>query len=646
MCKINNILKNWRGAVLFPTTLLICNLLTGQSPAQPDTIIKVSKGSLVQTSDNKSFFTRDTTINVPSSIIPAEISRQEKTITFYDSLKVKATKSKLGHKIYDLVIVSPDQPSLKSITTSSIDNFTDYKGKKIRNIEIRRLNVFGTDIKNPSFQDSSRFDKLLNSTHLNTNERVIREYLLFSTGDAISPLVLSDNERILRQLPFIDDSRIIIVPVSDNEADIIVLTKDLYSLGIDYSFKSLHKGTFKLFERNIFGIGHELEFVIPYDSHYKDSPGFGAYYKINNIGKTFSNFGLNFSNGLGRESYGASLTRDFLTSSTKYAGGISISETFTTEDLDTLPKPVPLKINYQDFWLARSVLINEESVTRVIIGVRYTNNNPFMRPEINSNSFHSFQKYKLYLGSAALSFQKFYKTNLIYNYGRTEDIPYGALFRVTAGREFNEFKVRTYLGADVSGGKSFAALGYFYVNAGYSTYIKGISTEQGLLKFRINHFSNLYNIGKFQVRNFLYLNYTHGFTRYTDEYLYLDSRNGISGFSNDSLKGTQRVTLNLESVVFSPIGFYGFRFAFFGFADMAIITQKKPIQNQNVFLSGLGIGIRIRNDNLIINTFQIKLGYFPNPPLYSNLNYFRISGEQLLRPTNFDAGPPEVFIYR
>ena len=645
MFKINDILRNIYRPILFLAISLICNSLTGQEPVSTDTVIKVSKGTLIQTVTDKSFVTKDSSIHLPTSVVPAEISRKDRTITFYDSLEAKANKNKLVHQIYDLVIVSPDPPALKSITISSIDNFTDYKGKKIRNIDIQRLNVFGTDINNPSFQDSNRLDKLLNRTHFKTNEKIIRKYLLFSSGDEISPLILSDNERIIRQLPFIDDARIIIVPVSDEEADIIIVVKDVYSLGIDYTFNSIDKGVFKVFEKNLLGIGHALEFTIPYDGNYKDSPGFGASYKINNIGRTLTNFNLNYFNGLGRKTYGVSLARNFLTSSTKYAGGASLNETFTTIDLDIIPVPEPLEYTFQDYWLARSFLVNEESVTRVIVGARYTNNNILNRPEINSNSYHFLQKYKLFLGSAAISLQKFYKTSLIYNYGRTEDIPYGALLRFTTGREFNEFKVRTYLGVDISAGKSFPALGYLYFNAGYSTFLKRNLTEQGLLTFRVDHFSNLYKIGKFQIRNFLYFNYTRGFSRYTDEYLLVDSSNGIPGFSNDSIRGDQRIMLNLESVVFSPLNVYGFRFAFFGFADM-VLMNRNFIQYGNIFLSGLGVGIRIRNDNLILNTFQIRLGYFPNPPLYSNLRYVTISGEQLLKPTNFDSGPPEVFQYR
>lgn len=210
-------------------------------------------------------------------------------------------KTPLAHKFYDLIIVSPDSINTESVTKSGNDYFETFKDLRIRNIEIQRLNVFGTDILNPSFQDSSRVDRLLNKTHIKTTEGMIRKYLLFATGDNISPLELSENERIIRQLPFIEDARIIITPVSGDEADIIVIVRDVYSLGLDYSLKSLEKGTFKLFERNLFGIGHELEFVVPYDSYYKDSPGFGANYMINNIGRSFSNLNFSYFNGLGKK---------------------------------------------------------------------------------------------------------------------------------------------------------------------------------------------------------------------------------------------------------------------------------------------------------------------------------------------------------
>ena len=63
-------------------------------------------------------------------------------------------------------------------------------------------------------------------------------------------------------------------------------------------------------------------------------------------------------------------------------------------------------------------------------------------------------------------------------------------------------------------------------------------------------------------------------------------------------------------------------------------------------LSSIGVGIRIRNDNLVFNTFQIRIGYFPNPPAYSNISPVNISGEQLLKPNNFEPGAPAIIPYR
>ena len=55
----------------------------------------------------------------------------------------------------------------------------------------------------------------------------------------------------------------------------------------------------------------------------------------------------------------------------------------------------------------------------------------------------------------SLPFQdKFYKTNLIYSYGRTEDIPCGVLVNLTAGKEINEYKERFYTGINLSAGHS------------------------------------------------------------------------------------------------------------------------------------------------------------------------------------------------
>ncbi len=585
----------------------------------------------------------------PQAISLQDSINSDRNNVFIDSLKIKASKNRLTKKLFDVVIVTPN-PKVKSpVNTSSEANYLRYKGKKIRKIEVQRLNVFGASITNPTTADSKKIDNLLNKTHVNTNENIIRKNLLFSVGDNISPLILSDNERLLRQLPFIDDARIMVVPVNDEEVDIVVLTKDVYSLGASYSYQGLKKGSLSVFEKNIMGIGHELGVDIPFDIKSPKRPGFGVHYTIDNLLKSFINLNLFFMNGLEEKNFGFSLNRSFVSAATKYAGGISVKQRYTTEDLDTLPVPEPLKCNLQDYWLSRSFLLNSEGVSRIIIGGRYMNNNIYDRPFILPDSYYDITKYRMYLGSIAFSVQKYYKTNLIYSYGRTEDIPTGGLLRFTMGREFNEFNAfrkRTYMGTEISLGKSQKTLGYFYTSAGLATFIDGKQSRQGLLSLKLNYFSNLVSFGTSKIRNFVSFDYTRGIDRNTDEFLVYDNRNAFSGVKNDSIRGKQRLAVSLESVLFSPLNMYGFRFAFFGFADLSFLSGSNEVFGNGYNLSGIGVGIRIRNDNLIFNTFQLRLGFFPNPPSYSSINHIIVSGEQLLKPSNFDSGPPSVLPYR
>jgi hypothetical protein len=637
---------------IFIQSLLILALTFFFEPVQSqnrvlrDTTIKVQGRSVTRDRNLKKFLPRDTVITLSRKLLPALRLQEDKTAAFYDSLKIKVSGSLLTRALFDMVVVLPDSVNTKKSLNSSEENYREFSGRIIRNINIRTVDVFGSDINNESYYNPTGPERLLNKTHFNTNEKTIRKYLLFTEGDSLSPLKLSDNERIIRQLPFIEDARIRVVPVSEKEADIVVITRDVYSLAADFSYNSKKSGTVSLFDKNIFGVGHEFGISIPYSTGAYESPGIGLNYNIYNLSKSFINLNLNYSHSLGTRKYGINLSKDLISSTTKYAGGVSVRQTYTSVDLDTMPKQQPLKFNYQDYWLMRSFLIDKESVTRIIAGVRYINNNVYQRPLINPDSYLTLQRYMFFVGSLSLSVQKYYKTNLLYSYGRTEDVPYGMMLRISAGSELNEFKRRTYTGIDYSFGKSVENVGYFYGSTGVGSYFNGNKSEQGVLLLRMKYFSNLVFIGRYKFRNFVNIDYTRGFVRYSNEFLVIPKVNGFSGLRNDSLRGNRRVILSLESVVFSPRNYLGFKIALFGFSDFAYITGTREITFRGGYLTGIGIGLRIRNDNLVFNTFQVRLGFFPYPPLYSRITNVIVSGEQLLRPANFDPGPPDVIPYR
>lgn len=631
------------GYIVILKLLLLTGLLCPTDIAYSQSGEKIP---IIHLGKNLSSVLNEAVLSLPSSPLPP-LAIGNKYLIFLDSLEKKAGKNKLTKKIYDLVVVNADSSGNKVVARNSESAYIEFSGMKIRKIEVKRLNVFGVDINNPDAYHPVKSQNLLNKTHINTSENIIRKNLIFSPGDTISPIVLSDNERILRELSFIDDARITLVPVSKDEVDIIVITKDIYSLGGSYEPSAgISKGTITAFENNIMGLGHELGIEIPYDKYNSDSPGLGFRYYVDNIGKTFINLKLYYINGLGKETYGFDLSRRLVSTSTKYAGGISVRYMDEKVNLDTLTVPQPFRYNFQDYWLSRSFILNNQSVTRLIIGGRITSNNVFDRPYINPDSYHSLQKYMLFLGSAAISVQKYYKANLIYGYGRTEDIPYGGILKVTFGREINEFKDRNYAASEISFGSLLDRFGYIYSSTGLGAFIKNRQTEQGILTFRVKYISNLLPMGRNMIRNFVRMDYTRGFDRDMEEHLKYFDDNGFSGYRNDSVQGTQRMTINLETVVFSHSNLYGFKFAFFGFADFSALSGTNQVLTNGTALSGLGLGIRIRNNNLIFNTFQLRLGFFPNPPLYSRINYFTVSGEQMLRMENFESGPPSMIPYR
>ncbi len=386
---------------------------------------------------------------------------------FYDSLKIKADKTLVTRALFDIVVIEPKAATGKSRLEE--EESIKYENLTIRNITIRQLDVFGTSITDPERFEDPPAGGFLNSVHFNTRNSIISRYLSFKRGDVISASAISENERIIRSLPFIEDALIIVVPVSDSLADIAVVTKDKFSLGMDLSLTTFRQGTVSVFEKNLAGTGHSLELNLPFNFDRSPLLGYGVTYGIRNVYGTFSDIELSFLDSHDRRSYGISLKKEFLRLNTRYAGGLTVRDTYRNEDLDTLPSPEPFRVNYQDFWLGRSFTVNKLNGSRIFIHARYTFNNVIDRPGIPPDSYYILQKYKLYLGSLSWSRRKFYKSSLIYSYGRTEDISTGLLFSLKGGYEFNEFKKRGYAGVTM-------AAGFYPVNFGY------------ILKFTFNFF--------------------------------------------------------------------------------------------------------------------------------------------------------------
>ena len=121
-------------------------------------------------------------------------------------------------------------------------------------------------------------------------------------------------------------------------------------------------------------------------------------------------------------------------------------------------------------------------------------------------------------------------------------------------------------------------------------------------------------MNRWYLRNFIETRFIYGVNRASNEFLYLNTDDGIPGYREEIPKGSSRLTLTFQSVLFSPVEFLGFRFAPIVLAGYGLIGD----YNQTVFGSKLyqtyGLGLLIKNELLVLNTFQITFAIYPILP--------------------------------
>ena len=598
--------------------------------------------------EDSSFYAQsDTFLIIPDDLdYVSSVDHHNQGKTLYDSISGWAGNKPLLNNLVNLMIVKDSKT--KKDTKSKIKGLEqnrEHEGKIINQIKILKIDVFGQGINDTLYLKTKNGNSFLNSTHIKTRDKVILNNLLIESGDNFNPSIIMDNERILRALPFIDDARIIPIPVSENEVDILVITKDVYSLGAALDFDRLNSGLIRLYDLNLFGIGHRLQANIFFDYNEEASWGYGGSYSSENLFGTFIKTKLSYLNAFETETFYFSAKHNFITPEVKYSYGLIQQVSYTQAEFDTAVSPYPLRFYYQDYWVGRSFQISKNR-NRIILSGRYTSNNIYERPEIQNREYHQLQTYSLYLASLAYSKENYYRMNLIYNYGRTEDIPYGTLWNLTAGYESNEFFQSFYSSLEASYGSILPQKGYIYVKLGFGGFYNEHVFDRGIFQVQSHYFSKLMKLKRFQIRQFVKFDYTNGIRRFEDEFIGIGGPDGIRGLRSDSLTGTQRLVLNLETVAFSPYYLYGFRFTFYTFADLGFIgASTDAILNREMY-SGFGIGVRIRNENLAFRTFQIRFGFYPILPATYTARFIEFSGETYYRPGNFTTNRPSIIDFR
>lgn len=633
--------------------------------------IAVKKNSYIITKDSIFFVDKDTVFYVRDTlqsnfeeILNKEDYKEEKD--FYNNLKKKLEERRATKELFNLLFdVSEDKKKPKNDSLAHISE--DYDGKIVGNIRIKKIDIFGAKVTDTTGQTKSKFAQFINDLHVNTRNRVIINNLLIERGEFINQHTIADNERILRTLPFIRDARIFIQPRSSDSdtVDLLVLTQDVLSISASLEPYGFTAADIHINDNNILGTGHQLDNSVVIEPKEKQYLGYKGSYRMPNISGSFVQANLNYVNTNLENVYQFQLNRSFVVPAIKYAGGIEFSynqkttfapwissykiiDTIATGDQVLL---MPYSYWYQDYWLARSFLpdhIIKNNRSRFTLALRYSqtrfNDRPLVLPDSNT-AFHNSQ---LILAKLGFSKRNYTTEQLIYTYGRTEDIPIGYLVELTVGPHFSEFYNRFYNGLSYSSGKFMKRWGYMSFFSELGGFWHNGNLEEGLFQVGLRSFSYLIHWKKTQYRLFVNTNYTTGIQRtqsvdFRNSYINIRDENGIRGLSSSELEGNERLTLNLESVAYTPFSLYGFNFAFFAFADIGWISQPNEAVFSSKTYQGYGMGIRVRNENLAFKTFQVRLSVYPIVPNGEQLIGFSISNVPIPGFRDFNSKKPDIF---
>ncbi len=508
--------------------------------------------------------------------------------------------------------------------------FLKYRGRIIRDVEIFPL-AFNQQLDDTSVIRENLAIRVANALHKNTRTSIIRNYLFFKEGDKFLPLLVSDNESFLRNQPFLQDARIIVVDddVARDSIDIIVLTRDVFSIGGSLNANTTNVRS-EVREENVGGSGSEISVSGILDKERKPQTGFGAEFIIRNIKGSFLNWTAGFSTF--RETFNSSryaenvaYTRIEKPLVNRYSQWTGAAELFYSKSADAYvadtlyDSATRYKYSNIDVWAGYNIGYKTKKgfesdkrlrhfvAARVLyhhfdeLPLRFETNYNYNYADINGLLF-SYSLYK----------QNYYRTNYIYAFGRNEDVPTGLSASVIGGWTNKNNRRRPYYGLEFEGNR-FSKKGIF---SSYKFRLGGFYTtgtfEDLIFLVSVDHFTRLTKVApKWRNRNFVSFSFARQINYSLNSPLFLKSDFGLSYFRNGAIESDERTTLKLETDFYNLNKIIGFRCAPFLFADFSFV---KPVNKMLAYTDGysaLGAGLRVRNENLVFGTIELKGFYFP-----------------------------------
>jgi hypothetical protein len=596
-----------------------------------------------------------------SEISFAQIPIEKKDSTHvYKNIETYAKRRKFTDFIYRLVInpiavnTKTDNEKKKKRTHPVQKPYRNFEGKIIRSINVETLDPFGYSVTDTIITLQSYLLKAANNLHFKSQRITIRNLLLIKPYQKFDSLLVRESERLVRSQTYIHDVSFIVKTTSKNSDSVDIIIRELDRWSIDAKVDiSKSKKSIQLSDKNILGLGHEFkpEFTL------NNTNGRYAYnmnYYIPNINNSFISATLNYSvDKYNNSNKMVSIDRPFFSPLAKWAAGLNFTHQFLRDSLyslDSLSVLQRFAFNTQDYWIGKAIKIYKNTsknsrTTNFIVATRYYQTRYLESPIEKFDTLHLYSNENVYLASIGISKREYVQDAYILKYGRTEDVPVGKVFSVTGGLKTKNNTNRFYLSILYSVGFHHK-WGYLSTDLKYGTFFNASHPKQGVFKESINYFTELLNIGDWKIRQFVKQQLTIGINRFSNESITLNDGNGIDGFNSVSLTGTNRLLFTFQTQAYSPWSIIGFGFGPYFICSIGMLSNSNSGFINKKMYSLLGLGVLIRNEHLVFNTFQFSISLYPIiPGIGSNVfksNSFKTTDFEF---QDYEIGKPTTIIY-
>jgi hypothetical protein len=586
----------------------------------------------------------------------AQVPAKKDSTQIYKNIQSYSSKGKFTKFLYRLVFKpvateTPKKKSKKKIYKKLIlKPYSAFEGKTIRHINIETLDPFGYSITDTVVVHQNFLYRTGNMLHIKSQHIAIRNLLLIHQNQKFDSLLVKESERLVRSRGYITDVSFSVRILSKNSdsVDIFIREIDKWSI-IPKIESSLVSTTINLTDENFLGVGHEFQNSF----NWQNTPGEYVYstnYFIPNISNTYVNVNLHYGKDEFRNfTKSFDVSRPFFSPFAKWAAGVNFTQQFRKDSI--LTTDFKYKFNSQDYWAGYAIQIfkgNTENkrTTNLISAARFFRIRYLEKPFEALDSLHNYSNENLYLASIGISTRKYVQDKFIFNYGVIEDVPIGKVYSITGGYQERENTGRLYLGARISTGYYYP-WGYLSTNFEYGTFFQASHAQQGVFSVSANYFTGLLEIGRWKLRQFVKPQLMIGFNRLSYDSLTLNEGYGLDGFNSSVLSGTKRLLFTLQTQSYAPWNFIGFRFGPFLIYSAGILGNSSTgFKNSKVY-SQFGFGVLIKNEYMVLNTFQISIAFYPlipgNGQDIFEINSFKTTDFGF---KDFEIGKPAIVIYQ